>query len=334
MKSRFFDIRYKEVYPEPTAEDFAIMFLNKIYRKLNVEDFTFLITWYGRHRSGKSLAAVSLSNIIDETFYPNMMERIVYTSLDLLKAFKIIRQNHIKGAAIIVDEAGTGDLSSQNWYEEIAKIVSANLQAIGYLNPLISFVTQDFGFINATARKLSNGVFKVQRHGRSHSSIKPFWINNSPFTKKYIHKYPVFCEKYNGGTLGNVYKINRIRIGLPPAEIRNAYIELSQEYKDKYLMKSEEDVMVSMQMKEQRNMFVTGIDAIANEVYMNIDAYEHGRSKDGFRIIDENLIRHQHKLSYRDAKVVKALVSKWQRDGQGSQGSEDDEEREPDDVVA
>lgn len=310
MNSSFFNTDFDTIYPTPTPDRIAQAYFNRIWRKLHVEHFSFLITLYGLHRVGKSLGAVLIAYIIDPTFAENLEQRVVYDSKSLIQAFKVIRNLKIKGGAVIVDEAGSGDLSSQRWYEEMAKIVSANLQSIGYLNPLICFVTQNFSFINATARRLSNGVFEVNRPSNRYSVIKPFWIENNPFMSGYYRKYPIFCEN-RGNIASNVYKINRIKIGLPPKEITELYNNHSQTYKDKFLSDSEQDLEIADASKTQRNALITGIEAVVEEVYRNPEKYRGIKRGKASGVINENLIRHEHSsLTNRDARLVKTLVEK------------------------
>jgi len=309
MHELFFQQDFDSIYPAPTPERIAKAYFNRIWRKLHIENFSFLITFYGLHRVGKSLGAVSFAYIIDPTFEENMELRVVYDSKSLIKAFKAIRESKIKGGAVIVDEAGSGDLSAQRWYEEMAKIVSANLQSIGYLNPFIGFVTQNFSFINATARRLSNGVFEVYRPSNRYSVIKPFWIENNPWMTGFYRKYPIFCENRNN-IASNVYKVNRIKIGLPPKDIQERYEQHSQDHKDKFLEDSEQELELVEASKTQRNLIVENIEAIAEVVYSNQENYRGVKRGQASGVISEDLIRHEHNLTNRDAKLVKALVEK------------------------
>lgn len=255
------------------------------------------------------MGAVSFCHILDETFEANLESRVVYSSRALINAFKDIREKKIKGAGIIVDEAGTGDLSSQRWYEDMAKLVSANLQAVGYLNPFVCFVTPNFSFINNVARKLSQGVFEVTRSHTRYAMIKPFWIENSPWQTGVYRKYPIFCENH-GGIPSSIYKVNQIRIGLPVEAIRKRYQDHSQAYKDNFLNESEEQVASSEFQKNMKTSFVSGITAIADEVYTNIDDYKGygvGKNKDQ---VSQHIIRLKHGLSQADSKTVRLLVTK------------------------
>lgn len=309
----FYKIDFKLIYPTPTPERVAEAFFNRLWRKINIMNFSLLITFYGPHRNGKSLAAVDFAYILDPTFEKNIEQRVVYNGKDLVAAFKEIRKKKIKGAAVIVDEAGSGELSSQRWYEEAAKIINAELQAVGYLNPFIGFVTQSFSFINTTARRLSQGVFRVSRSNNEYATIKPFWISDNPWSSGIYHKYPIFCERHSRGrnkVVSNIFKVNKIKIGLTPKLIRHRYERHSQKYKDNLLKQSEEDMEMFDTIRNQKRASVIGNEAIAQEVHKNIKDYmvDNKKTKDNRQILSIELIRHKHEISFSDAKLIRTLV--------------------------
>lgn len=308
MLSKYWDLDFYEIYPVPTAEQFAIKYLNELYLKLHCFDFSLLITFYGRHRTGKSLAAVSIANMLDPTFEPNLEHRVVYTAQAFISEMKKIRAERIKGAGIIFDEAGAGELSNERWYEETAKIINAELQACGYLNPFIAFVTPNFGFINTHARKLSQAVYEMNRTHMAYAEIKPLWIRSTPWTSSLMRNYPIVCEMVNG-TMSNVYKITRLKINLPPKDIMNRYNKVSQSFKDQLMDASEDELKASAAERKQRMAKSVSIDTIVTEVYKNRKEFlRTPRGKAPY--INEELVRHRYKLSARDARLVKALVEK------------------------
>lgn len=315
MISKFFNVNLNDVYMIPTAERISEAYFNRLWRRLHCENFSLLLVFYGKHRVGKSLSAVSFCYILDETFEQRMEQRIVYNSKDLIQAFKMIREEKIKGGGIVIDEAGSGDLSNMRWYEEIAKTVSAELQAVGYLNPLICFVTQNFSFINSTARKLSQGVFEVERTNNLYSTIRPYWIETNPWISGFYRRYPIFCENRNN-VASNVYKVSRIKMGLPPLEIRKRYEAHSQAYKDKLLDESENQVDMMNLKKVRENAMVAGIEKVVEDVTANYQEYLSISKKRGIaNYLNENLIRHRHHLNLQDSKLVKALVEKKINEG-------------------
>jgi len=66
--------------------------------------------------------------------------------------------------------------------------------------------------------------------------------------------------------------------------------------------------MVEFQ-KNKSKVFISGIDAVAKEVHQNKEDYMTRSLKKGSPVfLNEQIIRHRHQLSYKDAKLVKALV--------------------------
>jgi len=304
--TNFYELDFTKIYKEPDSIDLARVFFNRLWRKLHVLNFSLLVLFYGGHRVGKSLAAVLFAYLLDETFEKNLESRVVYSSKDFLSAMKYLRINHIKGGAVIFDEAGSSELSSQSWYEDAAKVINANLQSCGYLNPYIGFVTQNFAFVNSQARKLAQGVFEVSRNSNEYSRIKPFWIENNPWNKKFYHKYPIFCELRNG-IPSSLYKLGMLKIGLPPKDIMNRYIDHSQAFKDKLMDDSERDMNVMATQKQMQNAIITDINDIVSQVIADPEPFKASSKSNR---IDEDLIRHKFGLKHRDAKVVRLLSEK------------------------
>lgn len=302
--NNFLGLDVDSFYPEPTNEQFLISFFNRIYVRLHIFNFSLLVIWYGRHRSGKSISSLVFSVLLDPTFIDNLESRVVYNVVDLKKQARIIRDKGIKGASIIYDEAGSGDLSNQRWYEEKAKRINAVLQSIGYLNPFINFVTQDFFFLNSQARKLSQGVFECKRTNNKYTVIKPFWISNDPWSAKIYHKYPIFCESINDDVVSNIYKIGKIRLGMILDDDTIArYEELSKAFKNKLL---DEDEPVS----EERD--VIGVDTITEAVNDIISNPEPVLSKwrAGVPVLNQALIQHEYNVPYHVAGAIKIKATK------------------------
>lgn len=303
------EINYERIYPEVDPEKLGLDFLNRLYHRLHISNLSLVMTFYGSHRSGKSLSAVRIANAIDETFYDNLEKRVVFSSSDLLKAFEDLRNRNIKGGAVIVDEAGTGDLSSQRWYEEASKIVGAELQAIGYLNPAIFFVTQDFSFINKTARKLSHAILKVTRNSNKYCKIRFYWISTDPWLSSFVRKLPLFCLSRND-VASNIIKMDEIRLTLPPAELVKRYEEHSQRYKDMLLNKGIEEIhgIEYERIDRIRKRKEINVEEIVNKIIENVDKYQNLNKKN--LSLNVALIKHDFGLSLVNARLVKNLAEK------------------------
>jgi hypothetical protein len=301
------NIDFDKIYPDPDSGQLAAAFFNRLWLKVHVYNFSIIITFYGAHRTGKSLTAVSFSHILDPTFDDNLEMRVCYRSKAILEAFKDIRSQGIHGAAVIIDEAGSGDVSSQRWYEEASKIVSAELQSVGYLNPIIFFVTQDFSFINKTARKLTQGVFGVTRRSNNYSNIKPFWISNDPWSSKIYHKYPVFCYT-RSDVPSNIYKINSIKIGLPPSDIKDRYEKFSQAFKDSLLEEGIRSLSKIDDEGKEKKSDIHVIEEAINKILDNPRPFKSTKSKKDDPKLDVAIIQFEFDVSYHKARMIRRIA--------------------------
>ena len=308
----FLKLDIDRFYPEPTNEQFILAYFNRLYMRLHVYNFSLLLVWYGPHRSGKSLSAVAFSTILDPTFEDHMEERIVYSTTELKAQSRHIRDKGIKGAAIIYDEAGSGDLSNQRWYEEKAKKMNAVLQSIGYLNPFINFVTQDFFFINSQARRLSQGIMECKRRNNEWANIRTFWISNDPWTTKLYHRYPIFVESVNNDAISNIYKIGRIKIGmLLKDELLLKYDEISKAFKNKLLDETENETENNNggQGSQKDYVDISKITDIINDIISNPDPVM-SKVYRGVPIINKALVQAEYKVPYHIAGAIKIKVEK------------------------
>jgi len=302
----FLDLEISRLYPEPLNEQFIYSFFNRLYMNLHVYNFSMFLVWFGKHRTGKSISSLVFSIILDPTFLDNMENRIVYSVADLKKQARIIRDKKIKGASIIYDEAGSGELSNQRWYESKAKEINAILQSLGYLNPFLNFVTQDFTFINSQARKLSHGIFECKRTNNKYTIIKPLWLSNDPWSSKPYRHYPIFCESINDDVVSNVYKIGKIRLGrLLDSYTEEKYEAISKAFKNK-LLDEEDDIGDD---DEDTGSVVDSVEDAINDILTNPEPVT-AKVKGRFPVLNPQLIAFQYRVSYRVAQAIKIKAEK------------------------
>jgi len=186
------------------------------------------------------------------------------------------------------------------------------LQSCGYLNPYLGVVSQDWRMVNSTSRRLANGAFRVSRKGNKYSIISPYWVTNSPFLSRTRRNFPILQER-RSGVLGPLYKIRKLKIGMPPPDIRKRYDEHSQTFKDNLLVTSEIDIRVEESLKSQKDLKAIGFDTVAQEVRDNLGEYmTPNRSYKNQMRLNVDLIRHKHGLTYRDAQLIKSLIESKQ----------------------
>jgi len=309
-QNSFFDLDFDSIYPEINAERFGLCFFNKLWRRINKNNFSLLMSFYGSHRAGKSLSACAFADILDPNFADELEQRVCYTTSDLLHTFSDIKRRNLHGSAVIVDEAGSGALSSSRWMEETSKIVSAELQACGWLNLAIFFITQNFQFLNTTARRLSQACCEVSRTHDEYCVIKVLWLNNSPWQQGMPKRhFPIFCERYEDGVSGPVYKINRLLMHMPRKDIVTRYEKHSREWKEKLLEDSALEVDLIDFDKKKKQAGAMDLNSIVKDVMKRKDEFQTVSRKKGVSsFYNKDLIRHVYKTSERESRIIKALA--------------------------
>jgi transposase len=231
--------------PNPIAMGEA--FLRKIYQTVHDDKFSYLCTFTGRHRVGKSLSACIFSHLLDSTFLDNFEKRVCYSGEDFMGAVEDLRKKRIHGGAIVLDEANIG-IPSREWYNLSNKSINYAIQAFGYMRPIVSMVTQDITFIDAQPKKLFHAFYEVDRKNNAYSIVKPF---NMKFNKRTGKVYFVYPRFVGGGVHGGGTRItmNCIKVMKPPKEFINRYEKHSQKMKDR-LIEQMNDVVKSLKVKD------------------------------------------------------------------------------------
>lgn len=232
--------------PNPVALGEA--FLRKIYQKVHEDKFSYLCTFTGRHRVGKSLSACVFSDLLDPTFMPNFEKRVCYTGEEFMNAVEDLRKQKIHGGAIVLDEANIG-LPSREWYNLSNKSINYAIQAFGYLRPIVSMVTQDITFIDSQPKKLFHDFFEVDRTNNEYSIVKPFNMQFNKRTGKVFFVYPRFVGGGRKHSAGNRLTMTYIKVMRPPKDFIKRYEEHSQKMKDR-LIQQMNDVVKSLRVKE------------------------------------------------------------------------------------
>jgi hypothetical protein len=231
----------------PNPEGLGEAFLRNIWKSVHIDKFSYLCTFTGRHRVGKSLSACVFSDILDPTFMENFEERVCYTAEQFMTAVESLRKNKIIGGAIVMDEANIG-MPSREWYMVSNKSVNYAVQAFGYMRPIVSMVTQDITFIDSQPRKLFHAFFEVNRNNNEYSVVLPFNIKFNKRTGKMYFVYPRFHGGYKGGR-GTKITMNTLKMMKPPKWFIDRYDKHSQIMKDR-LIEQMHDLIHSLKLKE------------------------------------------------------------------------------------
>ena len=198
-----------DLFEEIDSKLLGMLYLRHIYRRVHQYRFNFLGMITGKHRTGKSLSAVSISHLLDPTFEKNLEDRIVYYPDDFMAALQKIKQKDIIGGAIVWDEAGVG-IPAREWYDISNKSISMTLQVFGRYRPVVFFVTPDVTYIDSQARKLFHGFYELSRFKTEYASMKAFDVRYNKRNTKVYYVYSRFHLKHDGvyGTNLILKKIN------------------------------------------------------------------------------------------------------------------------------
>lgn len=236
-------------YKPPNPYGLAEAYLRNIWQDVHVKKFSYLCTLTGRHRVGKSLAALVMAHILDETFWAEMELRVVYTPEEFFAAVESLDYNKIVGGAIVWDEANLG-IPSREWYNLANRSINYAIQAFGYLRPMVFFVTQDITFIDSQPRKLFHDFFEIKRTNNEYSSILPFDIRINKRSGKMYFVYPRFFGGYKGNQ-GARMVLKPLKMMKPPREMIKRYEKHSIDRK-RALIKQMKDIVTSLKRQEDK----------------------------------------------------------------------------------
>ncbi len=228
------------------ADELAIKYLKNIYQRIHIDEFNFIGMIVGKHRTAKSSTAVSICNILDKTFKDNLEKRVVYFPNDFQLALKEIKQQNIKGGAIVWDEAGVG-IPARDWYEIANKSINYTLQVFGRYLPIVIFVTPDAGFIDSHARKMFHGFYEMERYMKVKAILKPFEVRYNRRVTKVYYQYSRFLDRTHDVN-GPRITLKYLNVRRPIKELEDRYEEHSKIFKNK----------ISEMMEERSQNFEEG----------------------------------------------------------------------------
>lgn len=287
-----------------STELIALSYLKGKRDKVVKTGFSSLCSFDGRHRAGKSVQASIMSYLWDETFFPNFEHRIVQDHIAFIDVMEKIAKDKIKGACVIVDEAGIA-MSSADWYEKWLKNITYMVQMFGYLYPVVQFVAPVKDFVDSRLRKMFHHYYKVNRNNLDYAYITPYDLYFSTIGGKYYHKKPTIR------LLGMEYVVRRLVFSKPPPIILDRYRELEIFRKDKMFDKFIEDAKKS-EIKEQKQE--VDINKLIDTVIKNYKFFEADRSNPNEPKLNPLKIEFANKINPKMAKYIKIEAEKKIRD--------------------
>jgi len=195
----------------------SILYLRHIWKRVHEYHYNFLAIITGKHRTGKSLSALSFAHALDKTFINNVENRVVYYANDFLREIENLRKKKIVGGSIVFDEAGIG-YGSRDWYQESNKAIGGAMQVVGRYQPIVFFVSQDIKLIDSQIRKYFHGFYETVRYGNDYSYCRPYSVSQDKKSGKIYHLYSRFSYPF-GDAVGARLRFCGIKLKRPPAEL-------------------------------------------------------------------------------------------------------------------
>lgn len=290
---------------QPDPQRVTLLYLKSIYDATHIVGLSWLGVSVGRHRAGKSVGTLAVSNILDKTFWDELEFRVVYSPKDFLKSMRRIRKQETIGAVTIWDEAGVG-LPARDWYDISNKSVNYALQVAGYLRPIIFFVTQDFSYIDGQARKLIQHFWEFRRSSTTYSVVTPNVIAHNRRTGDVYFMYPRIVMRYGPSSWGSKMVLTSFKVFKPPQELIDRYIIHSEPWKDKIIRRAEEKAKAFEEGDLEKREWTTG--QIIDYLVAHWRAYQNSRSRPDRPLLDPYLIKMDFNIPLPLAKAIKSRV--------------------------
>jgi len=283
-----------------SQEILGISYVSALRTQITTIGLTFLAAFDGRHRSGKSIAATTLAYLWDPTFWPNYENRMVQEPKQFMDCLERIEQEKIHGAVIQVDEAGVS-MASSEWYERWMKTLTKTIQMFGYLHPVVFFVAPNKDFMDSRIRKMFHAYYSVSRSTNDFSVLTPYNVFFSTIKSKWYYKKPVVK------LAGQNIKLERIRLGKPPAFILDRYSEYEKGIKARmlggFIADMRKDEFEDVKKKKD-------LKAIILKVVENPEVFKTRTCKHDNWVFDKTIIQYQFDCSTNESMYVKSQAER------------------------
>ena len=276
-------------------EVLAIAMLASTRRQVTDAGLTNLTAFDGRHRSGKSLTALTIAYLWDPTFWPYFESRLVQEPKQFMNALETIDKDKIKNPVIQVDEAGVS-MASSEWYERWMKTLAKTVQMFGYLHPTVFFVAPIKDFVDSRLRKMFHAYYNISRFNADYSVLTPYNVHYSTIKNKWYYKKPIV--KYGGQNI----RVEKIRVSKPPAFLVERYMEYEKGIKGKML----EGFIADIRADEEKEVLKEkDLEAIIKWVVANYTIFQTRTSSADNIILDKPVVQYKFKLSTNESQYVK-----------------------------
>jgi len=276
----------------------GILYFRKWREEVIYNDKSLLVMGEGRHRSAKSTTWVTIACLMDKTFWKYFEHRIVQTPREFMSALDVIEKEGIKGAVIVVDEAGVS-MDSGSWYEEWMKCLEKTVMVFGFLNPIIFFCAPQKDFISSKLRKMAHYYAKFARYNKMETTVKIYDMEWNTILKDYVYRKP------DVSLFGQRIRIRKFYITKPPQIIIDRYKALERKRKPIIINELSKDIERS---ETARKLSANDLKGLIDDVAANYERFASRITKDGFVILDVNIIAYNLKVDEQVAKKIKSMA--------------------------
>ena len=281
---------------KPFEELLAIAYIRSVRHTVTKTGLSYLASYSGRHRSGKSVTASVMAHMWDRTFWKYFEQRVVQSPREFVGAMETVIRDNIMGAALVIDEAGA-TMASADWYERWIKAIQKTLQICGMLRPMILFVAPNREYIMSGMRKLIVAEHYFERHNTDYTNMNVYHVKYSTMRHDYYYKKPMVR------IAGQTVQLKRILFHIPPQYFVDRYKALTEPHKLDMMSQLGEEVKRSLVDKTEDKE--PDYDTIIEEIFQKRDVFVKDKlGKGGYPVADPIQVEIHYKLRQKFAKYV------------------------------
>lgn len=279
----------------PTAK-----ILRRCWARLNELNEHWMHVIVGREGSGKSLTAIRLGNLMDESF---SADQVFFRPAELLRQLR--DEEYQRGDVYVLDEAGVG-LGRRTWQESGQKQLNQALQLIRSHNVGLVFTLPRLSELDSQAQGRLHSYYEIKDKQPDEWVAGPWhWMDpdRADITGEVYRKKP----RVNGG------KISTVRLQPPTDEdLVAAYEERKGEFQQSFYDEAIETLDPEAGDTEPEDGRKTDPKGIAEEIEDEgaIDQFISEYNNGSTTVLDADLIALEYDVGQPTAKKVKKILTR------------------------
>ena len=208
---------YNKIEEDKKQEPILIQYIKDRVENRNKN---FVMLFVGATGSGKSLSALRLAEMLDDTFD---IQRVNFKAKDFMNTINgLVERSEkgevIKGKVIMWDEFGV-EHNAREFMTISNRVINYFFQTSRHLNLIVIMTVPLLSFIDSATRKLMHGVAEMQgiNMREKTATVRVKMIQTNVMTGKEYPKYLRYRKK------NRLYALRKIKVNMPSPELRGAY---------------------------------------------------------------------------------------------------------------